>query len=612
MTLRPASACWFELLTSREELGATLDCLAGTGAVQLEAYSRTEQRLALPDLRATLAEYETLARRYGHYWPGAVDLRHAAEHDLLEAPREALERVRGWARAADPLIAELEELAQSAEDTALLAQLQAVSGDGLARLDQVARAGPVLAGRAYLLPEGGPPQLLPPHVLLQRVPLDERLFLLAVGPADEIATLDQALAARKARVIPLPADLPADPAALRAHLEARRTEIADRARTARAELDALSEQHGVAAALGELALAAWLVTHVPELPVTEHFAWVTGWCADADDSRLRAALDARDLHYLLRFTPAPEDAVPPSVLRNPAWARPFEVFGRLMGVPGTREADPSMLLALVAPLMFGFMFGDVAQGLIVALIGFLVRDRLPALRLLVPGGLVAVAFGFAFGSVFAREDIIPALWVHPLGQPLTVLGTALGFGVVVIVLGLLLNALQYHWRGELARWAATEAGLLVAYAGIVGAFVDARLLWALPLGVAWVLAGSALTAHGDRLGALGHAAGESVERLLQLGVNTISFVRVGAFALAHAGLSTAVVGIAEASGAAYWPVLVIGNAAIIALEGLVVGIQTTRLILFEFFLRFLSAQGRPFEPLAPPSPPSPSLPRSKP
>jgi V/A-type H+-transporting ATPase subunit I len=73
-----------------------------------------------------------------------------------------------------------------------------------------------------------------------------------------------------------------------------------------------------------------------------------------------------------------------------------------------------------------------------------------------------------------------------------------------------------------------------------------------------------------------------------------------------------VVGIAEASGAAYWPVLVIGNAAIIALEGLVVGIQTTRLILFEFFIRFLSAQGRPFEPLTPPSAASAPPPRSKP
>lgn len=92
-----------------------------------------------------------------------------------------------------------------------------------------------------------------------------------------------------------------------------------------------------------------------------------------------------------------------------------------------------------------------------------------------------------------------------------------------------------------------------------------------------------------------------MERILQLLVNTISFVRVGAFALAHAGLCAAVVGIAEASGPAYWPMLTLGNIVIVALEGLVVGIQTTRLILFEFFIRFLSAGGRRFEPLPPPT-----------
>jgi len=59
-------------------------------------------------------------------------------------------------------------------------------------------------------------------------------------------------------------------------------------------------------------------------------------------------------------------------------------------------------------------------------------------------------------------------------------------------------------------------------------------------------------------------------------------------------------------------VLIIGNVAIIALEGLVVGIQTTRLILFEFFIRFLAARGRPFEPLEPPAPPPEPLPRSTP
>ena len=612
MTLRPASAQWFELLTSREELGTALDCLAATGSVQLEAHSQSGQRLALPDLRTVLAEYETLARRYGHFWPAAAIVHPGPQHALLEAPRAALEALQAWAAAADPLIAELESLAQSAEDLRLLAELQQRSGEALARLDQLARAGPVLAGRVYLLADAGLPLALPGNVLLQRVPYDERLFLLAVGPADEVAALDQTLTARKARTVALPDDLPADPAAIPQQLAARRTAVAARQETAQVALEALGREHGLAAALGELALAAWLVTHVPELPVTEHFAWITGWCADPDDACLRAALDARELHYLLRLTPAPADAMPPSVLHNPAWARPFEVFGQLMGVPGTREADPSIVLAFVAPLMFGFMFGDVAQGLIVATAGFLLRRRLPALRLLVPGGLVAVAFGFAFGSVFAREDVIAPLWLHPLAEPLTVLGTALGFGVLLIVVGLLLNALQFHWRGELRHWFAADAGLLVAYLGVVGTVLDARLLWALPIGVAWSLAGSALPAQGDRLKALGQAAGESLERMLQLGVNTVSFVRVGAFALAHAGLSTAVVGIAEASGAAYWPVLVIGNAAIIALEGLVVGIQTTRLILFEFFIRFLSAQGRPFEPLTPPSPASAPPPRSKP
>ena len=134
--------------------------------------------------------------------------------------------MRAWAAAADPLIAELEALAQSAEDTHLLAELQARSGDALARLDQLARAGPVLAGRAYLLADGGLPQALPTNVLLQRVPYDERLFLLAVGPAEDIATLDQALAARKARAIALPDDLPAEPSAIARYLESRRAAIA--------------------------------------------------------------------------------------------------------------------------------------------------------------------------------------------------------------------------------------------------------------------------------------------------------------------------------------------------------------------------------------------------
>lgn len=599
MSLRPRLAQWFELLTSREELGAALDCLARTGLVQLQAYSQSESRLALPDLRHVLGEYEALARRYAHWWPKASLRVPDPEQRLTEVPKQAIERLRAWGRDAEPAVAELEAIEQSRRELALFEQLQQAGGEALPRLDRVAGAGPVLGGRVYLLPQSGAPLSLPPGVLMQRVAAGEGQFLIAVGPREDLADLDQTLAARKGHAVTLPADLPEDRDALAAMLAERRRELEAREASARQSIAGLDERYRLADALGEMSLAAWVVAHVPELPVTEHFAWITGWCADGDDRRLRAALDARRLHYLLRFTTAPEGEIPPSVLNNPRWARPFEVFTRLMGVPASGEADPSMLVALLAPLMFGFMFGDVVQGSIVAAAGVWLGRRLPALRILAPGGVIAVVFGLAFGSVFAREDLVPALWVRPLESPLVVLGAALAFGAVVITLGQLLDAVQHAWRGEFARWLASPAGVLVAYLGVVGAMLDARLLWLLPVGVAWALGGAALSAHGDRAVELGKAAGDTLEHMLQLVVNSISFVRVGAFALAHCGLCTAVVGMAEAAGPGYWPVLVIGNAAIVALEGLVVGIQTTRLILFEFFIRFLTARGRPFEPLPP-------------
>ena len=605
-------AHWFELLTSREELGAALDCLAGTGAVQLQAYSKSESRLALPDLRQVLNEHEALARRYAHWWPQPRFKPPNPQYQLTELPQQAIARLRAWAREADPAVAELESVAQSRSATALLARLQDVGGESLPRLDRVAAAGPLLASRVYVLPQGNQPLSLPPAVITQRFLSNGEMFMIAVGPQEDMADLDQALAARKARTIALPADLPADRAAIRDALTQRQRALDEREKSARATLEALSTRHGIADALGEISLAAWVVTHVPELPVTEHFAWITGWCSDRDDRRLRAALDGRELHYLLRLTATPEGEAPPSVLHNPRWARPFEVFTRLMGVPSRGEADPSIVVALLAPLMFGFMFGDVLQGLIIAIVGWTLRKRLPAMRLLIPGGIVAIAFGLAFGSLFAREDVLPALWVRPLQAPLLVLGTALAFGVVVITLGQLLDALQHSWRGELRRWFASPAGVLAAYLGVAGSVLDARALWLLPAGIAWALAGAAAIAPQDRAAAFGQAAGGALEHMLQLAVNTISFVRVGAFALAHAGLCTAIVGMAAAAGPGYWPVLIVGNAAIIALEGLVVGIQTTRLILFEFFIRFLTARGRPFEPLPPHVGPSTSLPGSKP
>ncbi len=108
--------------------------------------------------------------------------------------------------------------------------------------------------------------------------------------------------------------------------------------------------------------------------------------------------------------------------------------------------------------------------------------------------------------------------------------------------------------------------------------------------------------HARRLAALLPAVAELVERLLQILINTLSFARVGAFALAHAGLSSAIVALMAAGDnpVAQTLVLVAGNVVVLVLEVMVVSIQTTRLVLFEFFTRFLAAEGRIFRPLAAP------------
>jgi V/A-type H+/Na+-transporting ATPase subunit I len=367
------------------------------------------------------------------------------------------------------------------------------------------------------------------------------------------------------------------------------------------QLQALSEKFEVASALADIALIEWMAQHAKELYGSNHSAWITGWTIDVSGAALRRALDASGVHYILRLSDAPAGMNAPLVLRNPGWARAFELFARMLGTPARYESDPSQLLAVIASSIFGFMFGDVGQGALICLAGIALGRRIPLTRMLVPGGIMAMLFGVLFGSVFCREDIIPALWIRPMDDPITILLAAVIIGIAIITLGLLLDAIQMHWRGEARRWWAQRAGLFTAYAGLLVSLLRTEGLLLAGLGAFWFIFGATVLTENGRLPAMVQAAGEFVEESLRLLVNTLSFARIGAFALAHAGLSFAIIEIAQASGRfAYWIVLPIGNALIIVLEGVVVSIQTTRLLLFEFFIRFLTGAGREFKPLPPP------------
>jgi V/A-type H+-transporting ATPase subunit I len=174
-------------------------------------------------------------------------------------------------------------------------------------------------------------------------------------------------------------------------------------------------------------------------------------------------------------------------------------------------------------------------------------------------------------------------------------------GAILLLIGMCLDALQAYWQQKGRYWWETGAGLVLCYIALLASIREPRLLWLALIGALWFLVGHAVVTPSHRLRAVGSAAAEFVESALQLVVNTVSFVRVGAFALAHAGLSMAVVGLSDAAASTLFTmiILLLGNVLIIALEGLVVSIQTTRLVLFEFFIRFMRAEGRPFRPLAP-------------
>lgn len=332
------------------------------------------------------------------------------------------------------------------------------------------------------------------------------------------------------------------------------------------------------------------------------FSRITGWTSDA--GRLANCLERSDARAVVHFPNAPEELQPPLILRNPGWIQPFEIFARMVGMPGRFSADPSGLLVFVAPILFGYMFGDVLQGLALIVIGLSLQRRWPMLRLLVAGGIATMAFGFVFGAAGGIHGAVPALWVDPLDAPLPVLLVPIGFGGALLTLGLALTGLEAYWRGRLANWLRCDAGLLAVYVGVLLALLH-------PAGQALVALGLGIQIFGRlwqerRIGAVFASLGELLEKLAQISINTLSFVRVGAFALAHAGLSSALVSLVkgvEYSGS-YVVLLVAGNALIIVIEVLVASIQTTRLVLFEFFTRFFETTGREFRPLPPPSGPT--------
>ncbi len=615
--IRPQPARWFEILVARDDAAGALEALAGTGAVELEPREGVAMPALLAEVAPLVAAFADLAQRYRAYWPAAA----AAPQALPEAPAQALARalaaLRAWAAGAEAPIRAL-QAATSARDQLrrwqrILAQVPPGAFDAV----RLAGAGPLLGARVFALPPGsgsagGAPVGLgstggafgatgPAGDGALTVPfaVDGTPHLIAVGTAEALAALALSVSAQKGRDEGLPPWLAADADARSRELAVRLDDAEREIAARREEIAALSRAHALPAALAVARRLEWVLANVRALETTDLFCRITGWTSDRTGTRVAAALEASAARALLHFPPPPRRAHAPLLFANPWWARPYEIFTRALGMPAQDEADPSVLLAVAVPLLFGYMFGDVGQGAVLALGGWTLRHRHPIAKLVFAGGLASIVFGFAFGSVFGLHLLDP-LWVQPLAEPLRVLAAPIVGGAVLLTLGLVLGAIEAHWRHALAAWLVTGGPFLVAYLALLASVADAAAAAVAAMAFVAYCAGHAWVEQ--RPAAALPAIAEFVERMLQLLINTLSFARVGAFALAHAGLSSALAALIGAADSLWLQgaVLVLGNALILVLEAMVVSIQTTRLVLFEFFTRFLTAAGRPFRPLPPP------------
>jgi V/A-type H+-transporting ATPase subunit I len=591
------------MLTTRDDLTTALETLARTGSIELETQSGTDTRFNMPDLQQRMEEYNTLSRRYHAYWP-EIKLDPSSESGSpVRMVDRALGRLRVWAHEAAPVIHEIETRLGEQSELKLTEEMLKEQEDTELDYELLSSAGPVMSQRVFVLPSNTVVKTLPASLLIMRTHTSRHIFLLAVGPENELNMLATDLSVLKGRELKTPKWLKREHDEALVQIQNRLAELETELARLNTNLSSLIEKHKLAKALGDMRRMDWLMTHVKSLPVSENFAWVTGWTNDLDGQQINTSLANENIHFILHFPEAPQDSRAPMVMNNPWWAQPFELFAGLLGTPSRNEADPSRVLALIVPLLFGYMFGDVGQGLVIMLAGILLQRRWPIAKLLVAYGIAAMIFGFIFGSVFGSENLISPLWLHPIEQPLPVLMVPLAGGIIILLLGLLLNMAESWWRGEITSWLQVEAAIVVLYVSLIASYFSTSSLYISMLALSWYFFGSVMQSPQHPLKTMAASAGSLLENMFQLLINTISFVRVGAFALAHAGLSLAFYTMAATTNSmiASFLILLIGNIIIILLEGLVVTIQTTRLILFEFFIRFMHGTGRMFRPLAAPT-----------
>jgi V/A-type H+-transporting ATPase subunit I len=531
----------------------------------------------------------------------------------IEARLTALEsKIESWKNRLEETEQELEKVKQAESQVQLLFPLD-VPVEELRRLQrQAVTVGPMPAENVPRVAEA---LFQIPFFLIPLQSRKGRALVLAATSIENAAILERALKSAFFEPITLPSEAQGRPAEALEALKRKAQELQERLH----ELD--SERERLAAELSPELNRLWskaaadgrLAEAIRRFPRHGQVYLISGWVPARDFEAVKQAVEKAAGHRIAMevLKPDPNRQRVPSLVRSPRWVQPFEKLVAIFDLTSYTELDPTPIVMVSFLIMYGMMFGDVGHGLLLVLTGLWLLRRWWDFGVLVAAaGASGMAFGLLYGDAFGFQ-IMRSPWIQPLQELWTILLVSVAGGIVLLNIGFAFN-LANAWRakdwprfllerngvvGIALYWALLGGGLGVGFGRL-----PKRALLVIPVLCAALWLREPLTHWIWRRPAapLGEALltgfWELFDTLTGYVRNSLSFLRLGAFAVAHQSLSELVV--AYSAGQWGWLVLPVGTIVIVGFEGVIVGIQALRLEYFEFFGQFFRGGGQPFMPLS--------------
>ena len=349
--------------------------------------------------------------------------------------------------------------------------------------------------------------------------------------------------------------------------------------------------------------------------------YVVGWMTS--NEALKVKDECEKLHGFACILTKPEgkeELEPPVKLKKGFFRGIYQPFAEMYGLPAYGEIDPRIFLAITYTVLFGIMFGDVGQGALLSIVGLLLwkLKKMWLGRIVALCGVSSVVMGFVYGSVFGSEDLLPGFKVLEGNNTMTILMAAVGLGVCLITVCMILNIITGIRRKDIKQIFFEPNGLagFVLYVGLavgvvlkftkgINIFTPVYMILAVALPIFLIFAATPLTKliKGDKdwkpesfVMFFVEGFFELFETALSYLSNTVSFLRVGAFAISHAGMMMVVYLLSSGDNGYSIFGLALGNILVTGIEAVLVCIQIMRLEFYEMFGRFYKGGGKQFSP----------------